>query len=307
MGVVCIHAGLPYSDALRFCVPVFVAVWAFHYERGLARRERAWPYASQRFVQLLIPYAFWTSLYVLLLHPLSDWRTTPVHTIIGGWFGGYGWAGQYFFVILFQLTWLVPILRNLVTPVSMWVVVTAGVILNAIANYWLFDFRIVSGINDRLFVYWLPYVFLGVAFARGFPPSRRWLMLAAAALLAAPFEFEKLSALNQNMSVYLLTSVTIGSVALLLAAGPRFPHATFARESQASWGNHAVQYIGQNSFAIFVGHLLFLEAARYVGFVPDASVPGLVGRIMLVIMAIGGSLIIGRILRLTGLGILVGR
>ena len=66
LGVVCIHADLPYADIFRFCVPVFIALWAFHYERGLARRGDFRPYASRRFYRLAVPYVFWTAIYLLL-------------------------------------------------------------------------------------------------------------------------------------------------------------------------------------------------------------------------------------------------
>ena len=120
IGVVCIHVSLPFADAFRFCVPVFVAVWAFYFDRGLSRRntQAAWVYVTRRFWGLFVPYLFWTVLYVSLFHSRSEWEQVPLHTLIGGWFGGYGWHGQYFFIILFQLTCLMPWFRCLLTLVA---------------------------------------------------------------------------------------------------------------------------------------------------------------------------------------------
>lgn len=311
LGVVGIHVGFPHNDTFRFCVPAFVAVWAFHYEAGLARRDpghfRA--YAASRFVRLLIPYVAWSVVYVLLFHPRSEWTTTPVHTIVGGWFGGYGWSGQYFFVILFQLTWLMPLLRRCVTPRSLWAALIAGAALNAVADYVLFRDRVVSGVGDRLFVYWLPYVVLGVACARGYPRPFPWLLPAALlALMAAPAEFAALSARNDRASVYLLPSVTLGSTLLLLALGPRLPFTAPgpSRFPAARPLVRAFLDVGRQSFIIFVAHLLVLDGLRRLGFAPEPALGNLMGKAAWVGLAVAGSLGLGWALRRSGLGVLAG-
>ncbi len=307
VGVVGIHVGWPYADVFRYCVPVFVAVWAFHYEQGLARRpDAAWPYARQRFIRLLIPYAFWTLLYLGRDHPPGDWAATPVRTIVGDWFGGNGWAGQYFFIIVFQLTVLMPVLRRGVTPGSVWAVLVGGAAVNAVAVYWLFDRRAVAEVGDRLFVYWLPYLFLGVAFARGYPPARRGYAVGALALLAAPAAVARLAAAVDRPSAYLLPSVTVGTAALLLAFASRYPHPAPARPA-ASPVVRAVRYVGRNSFAVYVSHLLVYDAILRLGPIPVVSGMGSLDRVVTVAGAIGGGLAIGWILQRLGLGILVGK
>jgi fucose 4-O-acetylase-like acetyltransferase len=309
IGVVAIHAGFPYADVFRFGVPIFIAIWAFHYESGLSRRKpgQLRDYIKKRFLRLLIPYIFWSMLYVLLFRAPSTWLTTPIHTILGGWFGGYGWSGQYFFILLFQLTLLFPLLRQWVTKSSVWFVLLAGIALDAVVIYFLFTNHTISGIGDRLFVYWIPYVFLGIACARGYPKSLPWLLpFAILSLLAIPGEFNLLSATNSRISVYLLPSVVLGSVALLIALGPR-PFTTKSHQHQSEpWIKKAVIYIGQHSFVIFVANPLFLDIARRLGLTLGQSPIEFFWRIILISWVISSSLILGWILRRSGLSALIG-
>ena len=308
LAVVCIHAGMPYSNAVRFCVPAFIVIWAFHFERALSRRSprEFLPYVAQRFVRLLVPYLFWTALYLVLFRSASEWKQMPVHTIIGGALGGYGWPGQYFFVILFQLTLLVPFFRRWVNPRSVWISLAAGLLLNTIAHYLLFRYWVVSGLGDRVFVYWVCYVFMGVAFARGYPRAVPALVIVAIlALLAAPSELGDLMAANRRVSPYLLPTVTIGSFALLLALGPRFGASVDPFHQNDHWLSKAVVFIGQRSLVIFVANPLFTEGAFRNGFGPSNEL--LLSKIALVGIAVAGSLVLGEILRRLKLGVLVGQ
>jgi fucose 4-O-acetylase-like acetyltransferase len=307
LGVVCIHAMLPYFDVFRYCVPVFVTLWAYFYELGLSRRGQAWGYAARRFVRLLVPYAFWTGVYVVLLQPIAQWRTVPLRSILGGWLGGAGFAGQYFFIILFQLNWLVPLLRSFVTLTALWITLFAGVVFNALADYYLFRNYALSGLNDRVFVYWLPYVALGIALARGYPAPKRGWLLAALVLLAAPWEIARLEASNPRISPYLVPSVVIGSLALLLAVAARHPSVLPVDPAPPKRVRRLIRYVGSESFAIFVGHYLILQAAWHAGLAPGLSAAGVLGRMALVVVAIAGSLGISWLLQRLGLGIVVGK
>ena len=313
IGVVSLHASLPYADVFRFCVPVFIALWAFHYERGLARRQpgQVWLYVTQRFVRLLTPYVFWTVLYFLLFQASNAGATALAGIPDGGWFGGNGWPGQYFFIILFQLTWLMPLLRRWVAPQSLGITLAGGAILNASAGWWLFSNPILSGLGDRLCVYWLPYVFLGVAFARGYPRAIPGLLpLAIVSLSTVPYalsglilDFDKAG----RVSPYLVPAVTLGSIALLLAVGPRLPPAAPPLQPCDSPISRALAYIGRHSLAIFVANPLILEASHRLGIMPDNSPGNFPGKAVLIAVTIGASLALGWCLRRLGLGMLVGQ
>ena len=307
LGVVCIHAGLPYCNSLRFCMPVFVTLWAFHVEGGLSRRgpEQVWPYLVQRFWRLLIPYLFWTALYLVSSHSFSEFEHTPVHTVVGGWLGGYGWPGQYFFIIIFQLIWLMPLLRGWVNRRSIWLALVAGLLINAFADYLFFRNSAVANLGDRLSVYWLGYVFMGIAFARGYPrASYSLLLIALISLVAAPYEFAELARTGFRASPYLLPSVMLGSITLLLAIGPRFSDISAPWVRRDNWLKKFILFIGQNSLVIFVANPLLLEGSRRLGF----GLPqwGVLLKVISVAIAIIGSLAIGRLLRSCKLGVLIG-
>lgn len=305
LGVVCIHAGLPSADILRFCVPVFITLWAFHYELGMKKHSDHWHYACLRFYRLAIPYFFWTMLYLLLLHPATDWTSTPLHTILGGWFGGYGWAGQYFFIILFQLTWLFPLMRHRVTFVTLCCAVVFGLIMNTLTDYYLFRYNLIRNLGDRLFIYWLPYVFLGIVFARGFPRAPYWLLLGALALLLAPAEIANLVRINGHASPYLVPSVTVGSIALLLTAGPRWRPNQYRLSPMQLPFIEWIRYIGRNSFPIFVCNPLILLLAQWTVSPPDQFVWSCLSKVLMVVVAVVGSLLAAWALRRLGLGLLI--
>ncbi len=306
VGVVCIHAALPFRDVWRFGVPVFVALWAFHYEQSLAKRADPWPYVRTRFIRLFIPYLFWTTVYLLSFHSLQEWRTTPLRTIFGAWLSGYGWGGQYFFIVLFQLTWIYPLLRRHVSPKTLWATLIVGFALSFATAYVFNSNGLVSRIGDRLFVFWLPYVFLGAAFAQGFPRARRLWLLGACALFAAPAEMSRLAATFPYVSPYLLASTSVGSAAFLLALAPRGGRDAAERAPPSSRLARGARHIGRNSFPIFVCNPLFVVPASLAPFAPDSAPWSLVYTFATIVVAIAGSLAIGWVFRKFRLGVLVG-
>jgi fucose 4-O-acetylase-like acetyltransferase len=309
IGVVIIHAGLPYADIFRFCVPVFVCLWAFHYEKGLTchKPEEIWKYVKHKFFRLFIPYIFWTALYIFLFRMPSEWRTTSIHTIVNGWFGGYGWAGQYFFIILFQLTWFFPLLRQWVNSRTVWIMLIAGTVLNASVVYFLSGNRIISVIGDRLFLYWLPYVFLGVAFARGYPrPFPKLLPFAVVLLLTVPSEYSVLAAIDGGGAVYLQPSTVLGSIALLIAISPRLSFNKPYSFPSVPWIGKVVSHIGQNSFIIFVMNPLILKCFHSIDLMSGNLFISIIAKTVLVSITIAISLAISLVLRRLGLSIIIG-
>jgi surface polysaccharide O-acyltransferase-like enzyme len=302
IGVVCIHSGFPNAEMFGYCVPVFIGVWAYHYEKGLERRADAWLYAGQRFTRLLLPYAFWTVLYLCLNYSVERWTTTPIHTILGGWFGGYGWAGQYFFIILFQLTLIFPVVRRWVREDLLIPIAIVGLLFNVFADYVLFKNVIISQLSHRPFIYWIPYMLIGIALARGLP-TKAWLLGFVLSLFAAPYEMAYFLKTNLGASGYLLASVSLGAASILLSVGPR---RTSRAPKTTSWFVDGVIYVGRNSMPIFLSNPLFIELFRKF-IVPVGSEPGkFLLTLTVVVGAISGGLILNGILRRLGLGAVVG-
>jgi surface polysaccharide O-acyltransferase-like enzyme len=326
VGVVCIHVQLPGATAFRFGVPTFITLWAYYCEIGLSRRagREQFTYLRTRFVKIFVPYAFWSALYILLFHPRSEWHTASRHDVLDAWIGGYGWDGQYFFIVLFQLFAVIPLLRRVVRPATLWPIVAVGCVANFTSCYLLSRQHLVDGLGERLFVYWISYVALGIAFARGYP--RRWpaLLIVAIALLAiAPFEKAWLDRTVANTFIYLCASVTLGSLALLIAVSPRRNRdrdstrdstgdSTGNSTGNSRWRPHGwplalSNYLGRNTMAIFVCHPALLYLALRIGWEQGTNLPSIfLLRGAEVIAAILCSLLVAECLRRIRLGILVG-
>jgi surface polysaccharide O-acyltransferase-like enzyme len=308
VGVVCIHAGMPHNEFLRFGVPVFVGLWAFYLETSLARiaaPDRP-AHLRRRLIELAVPYLAWTCFYIAIFY-LNDVHATPWHTIIGGWFGGFGWSGQYFFIVLFQLVVLMPWLRRLATPRTLVPVIVLGVLFNALAEVVLFDYRWVAAISDRLFVYWIPYVFLGIGLARGHLKGTPALVLPALALLAlAPRE----AALLAAQSPYLVVTVTIASLLLMAAAvaADRRARERGLPQRVPNRLERVSTFVGRNTFVVYVANVLMLEVARRIGLMSGADVRvGPVEVIAISILVIAACLGLGVVFQALGLGLLVGK
>ncbi len=204
-GVVYIHCYGIYYEFFRFCVPVFITIFAFYFESKLLsfNNKNIWKYTINRFKLILIPYLFWTIFYLLLFHQQpSEWRSKGALTILNGWFGGYGWAGQYFFIILFQLILLFPFFHKLNRKYVIYLFIIIGVFLNLLTFYLLSENPIIQSLQNRLFIYWLPYTFLGIALARNYICIKlRLFPLALLILSMSPLEHSLYN--NSHYFVYL--------------------------------------------------------------------------------------------------------
>jgi hypothetical protein len=311
ISVVLIHASIFNSDIFRFCVPLFIAIWSFHYEIGLTK-NRLKPELSHivsRLKKLFIPYIFWTTVYLLLFKAPSDWSTTKLHTIIGGWFGGYGWAGQYFFLILFQLTILFPLFRKFVNARNIWLLWGVGTVINSVFAYSLFKYGIIAAINDRLFVYWLPYATLGIAAARGYIKSDiRLLPLAIILFLAIPYELGYLRSNGISVSAYVLPTVNLGTASLFIALSPQYNKPSLLVPPFIV-SKKVLACIGENSFVIFVSHILFLTVFKYMGMAPETGIfiVDQIDKLFTVFLAILAGVMLGPLLQKAKLGYLVGK
>lgn len=310
IAVVGIHVGLPYASVLRFCVPVFIALWAYHFELSLASRpaKQTWHYAGQRLRRLFLPYLFWTLAYLALFHRPADWTHTPIHTILGGWFGGYGWAGQYFLLILFQWTCILPLIRRRLNLRAAASVLLVGVALNVCASHVWRRLPFVASLNDRLFIYWIPYVMLGMILARWPVPRVRLAAgLAMTCLALSPFELAHAERAGLASSPYLLITITAGSILLVLSGGPR---AVIAGGDSASLSMGRAPrvwlYVGRHSYVIFLAHPLFIYLCEVAGLRSASAALELLARIGTLTIAVVGSLLLGAASRRLGVAAITG-
>jgi fucose 4-O-acetylase-like acetyltransferase len=305
-GVVLIHVGIPLSALWRFCVPLFVTAWAYSFENGFARRtakEQAF-YVWQRLYMLFVPYLFWSFLYCALFTNYHDWQTTSWHTILGGWFGGYGWPGQYFFIILFQLTMMFSWLRQYISPCSQWYFVGIGCVINGLSAYGLSNIHLISALGDRLFIYWIPYCVLGIVLARKYvSPDPRLLLAALAFLSLAPFELNNLT----NTSSYVAPSIVFGSLALCLAVGPGWRPTRISSSPRICAISNMIATIGRHSMPIFLTNALTISCCDICNLdVGPSPLLIILKQLIVATTAIGVGIVVGLGCRRLRLGILVG-
>ena len=153
------------SELFRVAVPLFIVFFSYFLEKNLSSVSTKKEYndiLKQKFFLLFLPYAFFTILYFFILNDLS--LIKPRELITGYW-SGYGWSGQYFFIVLFQLILVFPLLQKIVN-VKLIYIITISLFLYLIMSYIFWNLSFVSKLSDRIFIYWLPYAILGILLYR---------------------------------------------------------------------------------------------------------------------------------------------
>ncbi len=275
LGVIYIHAEFLVSpqgplqtltlNFARMAVPCFIGWFCYFLE--LQRREPAsasrgwWPRAGR----LLWPFVFWSTIYMVVSAEPAQLADQPLGILTKHWLG-YGWSGQYFFLILFQLLAIFPLLRWLARSRAR----VAAVFFGTAAAYWMMTYMpdVVPGpvalLGHRFAGWWLPYALLGIVAAR--PPQNEgsggtdipvWSVIAAVALIPA----ETLIQLGigiKSAPEYWQPSILFGSSAILIAS----------IQGKTSLGNvagTALAHLGRQSMALFVlNPLIILMAALLI-------------------------------------------
>jgi hypothetical protein len=166
------------GEMFRISVPLFIIIWAYFQERAYLAGAAPRSIIPSRFTTLVVPFLAWGFLYFLLT---ADWSTLTLRNAVTRHWLGSGWSGQYFFIILFQLILVFPLLRRLPAG-ALSLGLTFGLFAVAFAAADLFSWPSwIAKLSYRPFVYWLPYVVLGVHLARS--PDR--LVPRGAAILGA--------------------------------------------------------------------------------------------------------------------------
>jgi peptidoglycan/LPS O-acetylase OafA/YrhL len=184
------------SDAFSWCVPIFVILSGF-FGAGSVERERLRPQASymvsvrRRLGRLLIPYLAYSFVYCIAN---SFWKHSPKQIVTVD-FAGYGWSGQYYFIILFQCAIFLPwLVRFRCRP---WMVLCSFAILEAVifalpAIKWHASL-LRKVLDDRFSPFWIPYLLLAIWLHRAWQarlrsvtsPLSAWPMSAIMLLLLA--------------------------------------------------------------------------------------------------------------------------
>ena len=199
------------SELFRVAVPLFIVFFSYFLEKNLSSVSTKKEYndiLKQKFFLLFLPYAFFTILYFFILNDLS--LIKPRELITGYW-SGYGWSGQYFFIVLFQLILVFPLLQKIVN-VKLIYIITISLFLYLIMSYIFWNLSFVSKLSDRIFIYWLPYAILGILLYKNidlFKNIANKLILFTTFLI--PTEFFIFNYFNIVHSSYVLVSILVSS------------------------------------------------------------------------------------------------
>ena len=199
------------SELFRVAVPLFIVFFSYFLEKNLSSVSTKKEYndiLKQKFFLLFLPYAFFTILYFFILNDLS--LIKPRELITGYW-SGYGWSGQYFFIVLFQLILVFPLLQKIVN-VKLIYIITISLFLYLIMSYIFWNLSFVSKLSDRIFIYWLPYAILGILLYKNidlFKNIANKLILFTIFLI--PTEFFIFNYFNILHSSYVLVSILVSS------------------------------------------------------------------------------------------------
>jgi len=235
----------------RISVPCFIIVWAFFFERSYANKNKTerTEYQKRRFIYLFRIFLIWSFMYFLLL---VKWSELSIGSFFTKHFSGYGWAGQYYFIILFQLILLHPIIRWLYDKK----ILRNTLVLSIFGLYVFYAYwndmvpNIIQKLGDRPFIFWLPYVFLGIALARNEIRilSLKWLFI----ILLIPIEFNFLKLFNLEHSAYITPTVLISTCIFCIVLLP------YSLSVKNNLFVKAVSYIGSNTMTIFVANPIVL-------------------------------------------------
>jgi hypothetical protein len=230
-GVALIHCGsyvvvakdpfLAESHYFRFGVPLFLVIWAYFLENKLKINSDSLANDFKRvgriFPSYFIPFLAWSGLYFLLT---GDFHHMTIKSFITRHFSGFGWSGQYFFIIIFQLLFLFPFLRRIkLTWLGFLPVVIFYSILYFFSTYYLSQNELFWKIGDRPFFYWLPYPLLGILVSRIGEPQlvvawrSIWVIALFPLLIVLEMHFLPHRLLSQ-VDDYLLPSTLIASLGI---------------------------------------------------------------------------------------------
>lgn len=238
-------------DMFRFAVPCFIILWAFFFEKSYHKKLKndRKKYILKRFIHLFGVFLLWSLLYFFIT---VDWNNLTIKDIITKYFSGYGWSGQYFFIILFQFLLMYPVIRKIYETKFLRALTTVLVIL--IYLVWNYSFDVLpeplKKLGFRPFYFWLPYVFLGMAMAKD-EVSKVPLWFAVSPLFLA-VELLVLRRMDLSHMDYITLSVLVFSMLFCLAL---LKSRTILIPERI---NNLLGFVGRNTLIIFVSNPLVI-------------------------------------------------
>ncbi|WP_460312838.1 acyltransferase family protein [Aliiglaciecola aliphaticivorans] len=237
------------SEIFRFSVPVFIIVFSFFLEKAYQRTKTNFGlYVLTKFKHLFVVFVFWSTIYFLII---ADFNTLTLKSLITKHWSGYGWSGQYFFIILFQLLFLFCFIRKIVF--NKYLLILASIILIGLyiySSYGLIELStITQKVSDRPFWFWVPYVLCGIIIAQN--NTLNYPIYLIAGVLFIPVEFYFLENSGVSHSPYITLSVMVSSCIFVLPF--------FSKKIKLSnLIEKIARKLGENTLIIFVANPLVI-------------------------------------------------
>lgn len=259
--------GLSLRQAINYAVPMFLALSGYFAANSF--NESITKYYSKRIWKLFTPYAIWTIIYIALKTPLIP-PTIP--ELIKGFILGSGIGIGYFVIVLLQCILLTPLLMQINRIRTHMFIISAGTAFGLAFSYYFRTeqtssfFSTFPG-NGLLFFVWYPFYHFGFFAARyksrlnicRITPS--FLFLALFITLALSFA-EGLFWSYRDMYSVGVSQIKASSYAASLII---FVIAINYSDKE-SWldKRNVLTWLGQNSYAIYLTHLLLLNVSTKV-------------------------------------------
>jgi hypothetical protein len=261
IGVVFIHGATMFgcksmfsiymSNIFRCGVPCFIIMWAYFFEKSYSskNKDERFKYLKKRFTHLFRVFLIWSLVYFFIL---VNWQTLTPIKVISIHFSGYGWAGQYYFIVLFQLVLLYPLIRFCyLKKIIRYIVIVSSIVLYVIFAY-LYSYLpgFIGKLGDRPFVFWILYVFAGIAFAR--QEFIKVPLFFLFLIVFIPIEYYMLDLFKLEHSSYILPSVLINSIiigAIIFQTSLKVKFVIFCK---------SINYMGKGVMTIFVANPLVI-------------------------------------------------
>lgn len=269
-GVVFIHGSTLFgctSDFLeilwsffRFGVPCFIVIFAYFFETSYAKKtnQERKEYIYSRLKHLFIVFFLWSTLYFLIS---VDWKEITLQKLITKHFSGYGFAGQYFFIVLFQIIALYPLLRWMYSKK----LIRYITIISIVFIYFLLGYfpelapSSFMKMGHRAFLFWIPYVFTGIALSRN--EIKKISPVCSLIIVLIIIEAYLLKNLNTVFSEYVRPMVLLSSIVFCIALLQK------SIEIKNNKLNNIIKYIGKNTMTIFVSNpLVIIIFSKVVSF-----------------------------------------
>ena len=235
------------THMFRFGVPAFLVLWAYFFEISYNRKNKSerLSYLKQRFTHLLKVYIIWSVIYFIAI---ADWNVSLLKNVTM-YFSGFGFSGQYFLIILFQLLLVHPLLRYLYFHKTLRVI-TILMIAVLYILYGYFEFllpNILLKIGERAFLFWIPSVFVGIAMVHG--KMIKIPLIMALSIFLIPLESSILHHFNLHHFNHITPIVLMSSILFCVSIMQK---EFFIKTKLKAVAHKILSYIATNTIVIFV-------------------------------------------------------